>query len=417
MESFVTGLKCRECGAPYPKEPLAICSECFGPLEVVYDYDRARQSLTKEEIARRPASMWRYRELLPVDGEPAAGKEVGFTPLVRAKGLEREWGCSEIYIKNDAVNYPTLSFKDRVVSAAISKAVEFGFEAVGCASTGNLANSVAAQSAQVGLPAYVLIPADLEEPKVIGTLVFGPTLVGIEGNYDQVNRLCSELADKYGWGFVNVNLRPYYGEGSKSMGFEIAEQLGWRAPKHMVVPMAGGSLITKLEKSLRELGDLGLIEKPDTKFYGAQPEGCAPIVNLFHSGTEDMVPVKPKTIVKSLAIGDPADGIYAARVMRGSGGNAGKVSDDEVVEGIRLLARTEGIFTETAGGVTVSVAKKLIDAGTLPKNESIVLAITGNGLKTQEVIAPGLKMNGPIEPSLDAFVDWMDSTQAQAAAS
>lgn len=401
--SFVKGLKCRECGRGYPKEPLHVCEFCFGPLEVTYNYEAIKKVLTRDAITSRPNNMWRYRELLPIDTEPAVGYETGFTPLIRARNLERVLGVSELYIKNDAVNYPTLSFKDRVVSVAVSKAKELGFEVVACASTGNLANSVAANAAAAGMESYIFIPADLERSKIVGTLIYGTNLVGIRGNYDEVNRLCSEIAGKYGWAFVNINIRPYYAEGSKTFGFEIAEQLGWKAPKHIIVPMAGGSLITKVWKALKELYNLGLIDELDTKIYGAQASGCAPIVTAVKEGKELFKPVKPNTIAKSLAIGNPADGYYAIKTIRESKGWAEDVSDEEIVEAIKLLAETEGIFTETAGGVTLGVTKKLIEQGRIPRDESIVVSITGNGLKTQEAVIGKLKEPAVINAKLSEF--------------
>ncbi|HEX5034527.1 MAG TPA: threonine synthase [bacterium] len=384
--SFVKGLQCRECHHLYPKEPLHVCEFCFGPLEVVYNYDEIKASLTLESLRGRPTTMWRYKELLPIDGEPTVGAQVGWTPLVKADRLAKALGVKELYIKNDAVNYPTLSFKDRVVSVAMSKAKEFGFKTVACASTGNLANSVAANAAASGWESYIFIPHDLEQGKVLGTLVFGTNLVGIKGTYDEVNRLCSEVAAKYKWAFVNINIRPYYAEGSKAMGYEIAEQLGWKLPQHIVVPMAGGSLITKIHKSFDELVKIGLLPRNDTKVYGAQATGCSPITTAVKSEWDLFKPVRPNTICKSLAIGNPADGFYAAGVMRKSGGWGEDVSDEEIVDSMKLLASTEGIFAETAGGVTLGVARKLIAQGRIPKDESIVLCITGNGLKTQEVL-------------------------------
>ncbi len=401
--SCVKGLKCRECGRPYPKEALFVCEYCFGPLEVDYDYDRIKQVLTREAISARPKNLWRYRELLPIDGDPTDGLNSGFTPLIRARNLEKALGVRELYIKDDSVSHPTLSFKDRVVAVALSKAKEFGFDTVACASTGNLANSVACQSAIAGLKRYIFIPADLEAGKIIGTLIYNPTLVAVEGNYDEVNRLCSEVASKYNWAFVNINIRPYYAEGSKTYGYEILEQLGWKAPRHIVVPCAGGSLITKIWKSIREFEKLGLIEKAHTKVYAAQAAGCAPIVTAIKENSEIIKPVKPKTIAKSLAIGNPADGIYAAATARDSGGGGEDVSDDEIVEAIKLLAQTEGIFTETAGGVTLGAAKKLIENGKIPKDESIVVSITGNGLKTQEAVADKIGKPIRIKPNIASF--------------
>ncbi len=385
--SYVKGLKCRECEREFPNAPIHVCEFCFGPLEVVYNYDEIRKVFTKELIESRPANMWRYRELLPIDGEPTVGFNVGFTPLIRARRLADALGVKELYIKNDAVSYPTLSFKDRVVSVALSKAKEFGFKTVACASTGNLANSVAANAASAGFESYIFIPHDLEAGKVLGTLVFGTHLIGIRGTYDEVNRLCSEIAAKYKWAFVNINIRPYYAEGSKAMGFEIAEQLGWKIPQHVVVPMAGGSLITKIRKSFNELEKLGLVKENKAKIYGAQATGCSPITTAVKNEWELFKPVRPSTICKSLAIGNPADGFYAARVMRETGGWGEDVTDEELVQAIQLLAQTEGVFAETAGGVTLGVTKKLIEQGRIPRDESIVICITGNGLKTQEVVA------------------------------
>ncbi|MFA4842826.1 MAG: threonine synthase [Candidatus Omnitrophota bacterium] len=401
--SFVLGLKCRECARAYPKEALYVCEYCFGPLEVDYDYEGIKKWLTRKEILSRPKNLWRYKELLPLDREPTDGLNSGFTPLFRAKNLEKSLGVKELYIKDDSVNHPTLSFKDRVVAVALSKAKEFGFDTVACASTGNLANSVAALGAQAGLKRYIFIPADLELGKVIGTLIYNPVLVAVEGNYDQVNRLCSEVAMKYKWAFVNINIRPYYAEGSKTVGYEIAEQLGWRTPKHIIVPCAGGSLITKIYKGLKELKKLGLIEGLDTKIYAAQATGCAPIINAIKEHSDIIRPVKPNTIAKSLAIGNPADGVYAAATVRESGGWAEDVSDNEIVDAIKLLAETEGIFTETAGGVTLGVTKKLIAQGKIPKDESIVVCITGNGLKTQEAVKDKIGHPLRIKPNLASF--------------
>ena len=384
---FFNNLKCRECGRLYEKEAIHICEFDFGPLEAAYDYDAIRSVLTRELIESRPQTMWRYRELLPIDGEPTVGTQVGFTPLVKADRLAMALGIRELWIKNDSVNYPTLSFKDRVVSVALSRARELGFEVVACASTGNLANSVAANAANAGLKSYVLIPSNLEQGKVLGSLVYGTNVIGIKGPYDQVNRLCSEIAGKYGWGFVNVNLRPYYAEGSKTMGFEIAEQLGWKLPRHTVACMASGSLLTKIHKAYKEFIDLGIVEQSDFTIHGAQASGCSPISTAFKAGSEMVKPVQnPDTIAKSLAIGTPADGYYAIRSMKETGGSCEDCSDEEIVEGIKLLAETTGIFAETAGGVTVACAKKLIETGKIPKDESAVLCITGHGLKTQEAI-------------------------------
>jgi len=401
--SYVKGLKCRECARIYPKEPLYVCEYCFGPLEVDYDYEKIKHKLTKAVLESRPKTMWRYRELLPIDKEPVVGLQTGFTPLIRARNLEKALGVKELYLKDDSVNHPTMSFKDRVVSVAISKAKEFGFDTVACASTGNLANSVAAQSAIANLKRYIFIPADLELGKVIGSLIYNPVLVAVDGNYDQVNRLCSEVATKYKWAFVNINIRPYYAEGSKTYGYEIIEQLGWKAPKHIVAPCAGGSLITKIWKSLKEFENIGFIDKFDTKMYASQAAGCNPIVTAVKENLEIIKPVKPNTIAKSLAIGNPADGVYAVGAVKESGGWAEDVSDEEIVEAIKLLASNEGIFTETAGGVTLGAAKKLIEQGRIPRNESIVVCITGNGLKTQEAVKDKIGKPIRIKPTLASF--------------
>ena len=401
--SYIKGLKCRECGRQYPKEELFVCEYCFGSLEVIYDYDKIKEKLTKEMIESRPKNMWRYRELLPIEGEPTDGLYSGFTPLVRANKLAKALGVSELYIKDDSVCHPTLSFKDRVVAVALSRAKEFGYKVVACASTGNLANSVASNAAKAGLKSYIFIPSDLEMGKVLGTLIYAPNLIAVEGNYDEVNRLCSEIAGKYKWAFVNINIRPYYAEGSKTYGFEIAEQLGWKTPDHIVVPCAGGSLITKIWKSFKELHQLGLISKPNTKVYAAQASGCAPIVNAIKEKAEIIKPVKPKTIAKSLAIGNPADGYYAMGTVTETGGWAESATDEEIVDAIKLLASTEGIFTETAGGVTVASAIKLIKQGIIPKNESIVISITGNGLKTQEAVQNSIGKPVRIKPTIKSF--------------
>jgi len=415
-KSIARALKCRECGQEYDIAPEHVCEFCFGPLEVAYDYDKLAGKFTRKLIESRPQTMWRYKELLPVDGDPTVGVQNGFTPLVRARNLEKALGVSELYIKNDSVCYPTLSFKDRVVSVALSKAVEFGYKTVACASTGNLAGSVAANAAAAGLKSYVFIPHDLEQGKVLGAAIYGTTMVGIKGNYDDVNRLCSEIAGKYDWAFVNVNVRPFYAEGSKTLSYEVMEQLGWRAPKHVVVPMASGSLCTKIHKAIKEFIQLGLVEDAQTKMYGAQATGCSPIAKSVKEGTDLIHPVRPDTIAKSLAIGNPADGYYANRVMRETGGWSEDVSDNEIVAAMRLLAETEGIFTETAGGVTLGVAKKLIEQGRIPRDESIVLCVTGNGLKTQEAIAGKVTEPRIIGPSLDEFDALAEADAARLAA-
>ncbi len=400
--SFVKGLKCRECGREYPAELLSGCAECFGPLEVDYHYEEIAKVLTRAAISSRPKSIWKYRELLPLESDPVIGLSTGGTPLVRADRLGRKLGIANLYVKNDTVNAPTLSFKDRVTAVAINKALEFKLEAVGCASTGNLANSVAANAAAAGLPSFILIPDNLEASKVAATSIYGTRLIAVRGNYDAVNRLCSQIVDRYPLGFVNVNLRPFYAEGSKTIGYEVAEDLGWHAPDALVAPMAGGAMISKIYKGLKELQRLGIISETEkTRFYGAQAAGCNPIIDAVKRGSRDIRPVKPNTIAKSLAIGNPADGYYAAGLIPESGGWADDCTDREIVEGIQLLAETEGIFTETAGGVTVAVAKKLAAQGRIQPGDLTVLAITGNGLKTLEAL--DLAPPQVIEPKLSAF--------------
>ena len=401
--SYVNGLKCRECGRQYQKEPIHVCEFCFGPLEVIYDYDGIKNVLSRKVIEGRPKNMWRYRELIPIDGEPRVGRDVGFTPLVRAKNLGKALGVDNLYIKNDSVSHPTLSFKDRVVATAITKAMEFGYDTVACASTGNLANSVAALSAEGGIKSYIFIPADLESSKILGTLIYGTNLIGVKGNYDDVNRLCSEIAANYRWAFVNITIRPYYGDGSKTFGYEIAEQLGWRAPDNVVVPVAGSSLITKVWKAFKEFEMLGLIGKVNTKVFAAQAKGCSPVTSAIKEGRNFIKPVKPNTIAKSIAIGNPADGYYGIKTVNESGGYGEDVTDEELIDGIKLLAKTEGIFTETAGGVTVAVTKKLIEQGRIKKNELTVVSITGNGLKTIEAVSSRIGNPVIIEPRLGSF--------------
>jgi len=401
---YVKGLKCRECARPYPDKPLHVCEFCFGPLEVDYDYAAIGRVLDHRSIEAGPPNLWRYRALLPVDGEPTVGRHCGFTPLVRARNLGKALGLTHLYVKNDTVNHPTLSFKDRVVAVAVIKALEFGFPVVACASTGNLANSVAAHAAEGGLTSFVFIPSDLEQGKVLGTSIYGPNVVAVDGTYDEVNRLCSEVADKYGWAFVNINIRPYYAEGSKTFGYEIAEQLGWRAPDHIIVPAAGGSLITKVWKGLKEFYNLGLLPAVPTRMHVAQAAGCGPIVTSVKAGSEIIRPVKqPKTIAKSLAIGNPADGYYAFKVVKDSGGTGEHATDQEIVEGMKLLAATEGIFAETAGGVTVAATKKLVEQGVIGRDEVTVISVTGNGLKTQEAVASALRIPTHIKPTLTSF--------------
>jgi threonine synthase len=403
QHGFMKALKCRECGREYPLTATHVCEFDFGPLEVAYDYDRIKKSLTKAAIESRPKTMWRYRELLPVATEPTVGKQVGFTPLIKADRLAKALGIRELYVKNDAVNYPTLSFKDRVVSVALSRAKELGFETVACASTGNLANSVAANAASAGLKSYVFIPSDLEQGKILNSLIYGANVIAIKGHYDEVNRLCAEIAGKFGWAFVNVNMRPYYAEGSKSMAYEIAEQLGWRLPQHTVVPMASGSLLTKIHKGYQEFAKLGLVANTETHIHGAQATGCSPISVAQKAGLDFFKPVKPDTIAKSLAIGTPADGFYALKVMRETDAAADDVTDDEIRDAIKLLAETEGIFAETAGGVTVGVAKKLIASGKIPKDASAVICVTGNGLKTLDAVNGYCGKAKEIKPSLREF--------------
>ena len=411
--NLVEGLKCRECGKTYDKAPIHVCEFCFGPLEVAYDYAAIGKRLTRAIIESRPHNMWRYAELLPIDGPPAVGQATGMTPLVRAPRLAKRLGLSEVWVKNDAVSYPTLSFKDRVVSVAVSKAIEFGLGTIACASTGNLANATAAQAAAAGLPAVVLIPFDLEPAKVIGTSIYGARVVGVNGTYDDVNRLCSEIAGKYGWGFVNVNLRPFYAEGSKAYAYEIAEQLGWRLPAHIVVPMAGGSLVTKIGKAFGEFEKLGLVAAPGRKprIHGAQAAGCAPIIDMVLENRDQVRPVKkPTSVAKSLAIGNPADGFYARQTIIGSGGWAAKPDDEEILTAMSLLAETEGIFTETAGGVTLAAAIKLIAGGQIGKDDGpVVISVTGNGMKTQDPLVGRLPQPKLIGPRLADF-DELHST-------
>lgn len=413
----VLSMKCRECGEEYPVAPVHVCELCFGPLEAALNWDQVSQRVTRESIQAGPPSMWRYHDLLPVEGPPTVGKNVGWTPLVKAERLGKLLGLNNLYLKNDAVNHPTLSFKDRVVAVALTKAREFGYEIVACASTGNLANSVAAHAAEGGFQAYVFIPSDLEQGKVLGTLIYGANVLSVSGNYDEVNRLCAEAGGKYGWAFVNINLRPFYGDGSKSFGYEIAEQLGWRTPDHVIVPCAGGSLISKIHKGFKEMERLGLLEnRVTTRMYAAQASGCSPITTAIKTGAEVFRPQKPNTIAKSIAIGNPADGYIAIETVRKTGGWAEDVTDDEVIDGIRLLGRTEGIFTETAGGVTVSVTKKLAEQGRFGKEDIVVIAITGNGLKTQEVVTGQLGSTVAIQPNLASLEAALKTEQLLAGA-
>lgn len=396
-------LRCSECGRGLGNAPLTLCEDCFAPLEISYDYAAIRGKITRDSIAARPTNLWRYAELLPLPENFHSDLAAGFTPLVRAKHLGEKVGIDDLYIKNDAVCFPSLSFKDRVVAIALNAARRFGFETVSCSSTGNLANAVAAQAAREGFEACIFVPADLESAKILNTQVYSARLVRIAGNYDQVNRLCSQIADAYRWGFVNVNLRPYYAEGSKTVGFEIAEQLGWRLPDNVVCPMAGGSLIRKIAKAFHELVELGLVDPHPVKFFGAQATGCSPISDAVKNNKPEFDPQKPQTIARSLAIGNPADGNAAANVIRKSGGWCEDVSDPEIVSGIQLLAETEGIFAETAGGVTCGVAQKLVWQGRIPRGETTVVCVTGNGLKTTDAIADRFELPEAIAPRLADF--------------
>ena len=404
--SYVKSLRCRECGSDYPVEPQYVCDFCFGPLEVSYDYDAIARVISRERITKGPLTMWRYHDLLPVDAEMALDMHTGFTPLIRANNLGRMLGLNNLYIKNDSVN-PTFSFKDRVVSVASAKALEFEFDTLACASTGNLAGSVSAHGAKAGMPTMVFFPSDLERGKILGAGIYGATLVAVDGTYDQVNRLCSELADNHRWAFVNINMRPFYSEGSKTLAYEVAEQLGWRAPDACVVPGASGSLFTKIYKGMNELADLGLIDSAaHTKMHIAQAEGCSPIVTAYDEDTPHVRPVTPDTVAKSLAIGNPADGFYSLKTIENSGGSAVSAPEDEIVEGIQILAETEGIFTETAGGVVISGLRKLVQSGKIQPDDLTVAYITGNGLKTQEVVEP---LINPVftTPAYDDFMNNM----------
>ncbi len=400
----IKALKCKECGREYPVEPLHVCEFCFGPLEVDYNYDEIKQNISKDKIKNGPNSLWRYIDLLPVEN-PTVGLNAGFTPLVKAENLGKELGLNNLYIKDDSVNHPTLSFKDRVVAVALSKAKEFGFDTAACASTGNLANSVSALAASAGMKCFVFIPANLESNKIIGSLVFDPVVVAVDGNYDDVNRLSSEVANEFGWAFVNINLRPFYSEGSKTLAFEVAEQLNWTAPDAVVAPLASGSLYTKIWKGFNELKTVGILDENEKmpRMYGAQASGCSPIYKAFKEGRDWITPEKPDTIAKSIAIGNPADGPYAVKVARESQGDIEIATNEEIIEGIKLLAKTEGIFTETAGGTTIAVLKKFAEKGVFDKDEVVVAYITGNGYKTMEVLEGHLKEPIHIKPTLSEF--------------
>ncbi len=405
--SFVLGLKCKECGREYAKEATYVCEFCFGPLEVAYDYERIAGQFSRDVIMSRPQNLWRYRELLPLDGDPTDGLRSGYTPLIRADNLAKVLGVRELWIKNDGVNFPTLSYKDRVVPVALSKAKELGFDTVGCASTGNLANAVSAHGAKAGLRRVIFIPHDLEPGKVVGSLIYQPILVAVNGTYDDVNRLCSEIASKYRWAFVNVNMRPYYTEGAKTYGFEVAEQLGWQAPQNLVCPVAGGTILPKIYRAFQEFQRLGIVSEVRTRFFAAQAEACAPVVRAVQQGTDIIAPVKPRPVSESvdtsLRIGNPADGPYVAHAVRESGGWAEMATNEEIIAAIQLLAATEGIWTETAGGTTLAVAKKLIEQGRINPDESTVVCITGNGLKTLEAVKDRIGAPLAIDPTLASF--------------
>ncbi len=400
--SYATSLRCRECHREYPLEARHVCDFCFGPVEVTYDYDAIRRNVTRQRIQSGPASLWRYQDFLPCDADSAIDIGAGFTPLIRARNLGKALGLNNLYIKNDTMN-PTWSFKDRVVAVASTRARELGYEKLACASTGNLANSVSAHAAAAGMEAVVFIPHDLEAGKVLGSSIYKPTLVKVNGNYDAVNRLCAELAGSYNWAFVNVNVRAYYAEGSKTLGFEVAEQLGWRAPDHVVAPIASGSLFVKIGKGFQELYKAGLIDAPKTRMSGAQATGCSPVATAWREGTTNFRPQRPNTIAKSLAIGNPADGYYSLIQLQETDGSCGMVDDPEIIEGMKLLAETEGIFGETAGGVTVASLRQLAAQGRIDPDELTVAFITGAGFKTAEAVADHLEPALEIEPTMESF--------------
>ena len=410
--SALIGLQCHMCQAIFPAEATYVCDRCLGPLEPAYDY--AAVSLTRDEIERRPKNIWRYRELLPIVGEPRTGFHSGFTPLVRCTRLADRLGVSELYIKDDSVNHPTLSYKDRVVSVAATRAAELGLQVLACASTGNLANSVAAHAARLGMECCVFIPDNLEAGKVLGSAIFGPTILAISGNYDDVNRLCTQVADRYGWGFVNINLRAYYAEGAKTLGFEIVEQLGWRYPQHIVSPVAGGTLLPRIARGLRELKTVGLVDGTLPKIHAAQAAGCSPVINALESGAEHPDLVRPNTIAKSIAIGNPADGYQVLRTVRATGGAGAAVSDPQIVDAIRLLAETEGIFTEPAGGTTLAATIELVQRGVIGPDDSVVVCVTGNGYKTAEVVNGLLAEPVRLSRAFKDFESWWEGRQALA---
>ena len=409
---MLIGLQCHLCKAAFPAEATYVCDQCLGPLEPVYDYRAI--ALTRDQIERRPKNLWRYRELLPITGEPRTGFNSGFTPLVRCDRLARHIGVSELYIKDDSVNHPTLSYKDRVVSVAATRALELGFDVLACASTGNLANSVAAHAARLGVECCVFIPDSLEAGKILGSAIFKPTILAIAGTYDDVNRLCTQVADRYGWGFVNINLRSYYAEGAKTIGFEIVEQLGWRYPQHLVSPVAGGTLLPRIVRGLGELRQVGLVSGELPRVHAAQAAGCAPVVHALDTGLDHPEPVRPNTIAKSIAIGNPADGYQVIESVKATGGAGAAVTDTEIVEAIRLLAETEGIFTEPAGGTTLAAAIDLVKRGVIPANESIVVCVTGNGYKTAEVVADTVTRPVRLTRAFKDFESWHESRAAMA---
>ena len=412
--SALVGLQCHLCKTGFPAGALYVCDRCLGPLEPVYDYGAVR--LTREEVEKRPKNLWRYRELLPIAGPPRTGFNSGFTPLVRCDRLARVLGVKELYVKDDSVNHPTLSYKDRVVSVAATRAVELGFEVLACASTGNLANSVAAHAARLGIECCVFIPDNLEAGKLLGSAIFRPTVLAIAGNYDDVNRLCTQVADRYGWGFVNINLRSYYAEGAKTYGFEIVEQLGWRYPQHLVAPVAGGTLLPRIVRGFRELRQIGLVEGELPRVYAAQASGCAPVVRALEAGLQYPEPVRPNTIAKSIAIGNPADGYQVVEAVKSTGGGGAAVSDVQIVNAIQLLAQTEGIFTEPAGGTTLAAAIELVERGVIPRDESIVVCVTGNGYKTTEVVAEHVSTPVNLSRAFKDFEAWWESRVSAPAA-
>ena len=411
--SYFTGLQCSMCGTPFPAEALYVCDQCLGPLEATYDADGIRARVSRELIESRPPNLWRYREFLPIEGKPRTGFFSGYTPLVRADRLARELGLSELYLKDDSVNHPTLSYKDRVVSVAATRAVELGMEIFGCASTGNLGNSVAAHAARLGLECYVFIPRTLEPGKILGSAVSGPHVVAVDGTYDDINRLCTQVGDRYGWGFANINLRSYYAEGAKTFAFEIVEQYGWRFPQHVVSPVAGGTLLPRIGRGFREFREAGLVDGELPRIHAAQAEGCAPVVHALDEGLEYPDPVKPNTIATSIAIGNPADGFQVVKTVRETGGSGATATDAQIIDAIHLLARTEGIFTEPAGGTTLAATISLVERGVIPKDESVVVCITGNGYKTSAVMADSIRKPTELGRSLKEFEAFCASCHEQ----